>query len=185
MWTPTTRRQHSRAGLRYASDLTELSGVCWNHGCPGHAGRAAAGPGRSARSSTPSSTSCVQAVPGGCCRRAFRRGAASIAGSLGCAMAGVHPVADGVKRRPRIQPAAGEEAEIVGLVGSQRPVGVYIDIGTETQQPARCDTHHGTVGGAAIGAEDATGLRQGLAALGKEEDRSQDATPHDGSPGEH
>ena len=23
MWTPTTRRQHSRAGLRYASDLTD------------------------------------------------------------------------------------------------------------------------------------------------------------------
>jgi transposase len=23
MWTPTTRRQHSRAGLRYGSDLTD------------------------------------------------------------------------------------------------------------------------------------------------------------------
>ncbi len=23
MWTPATRRQHSRAGLRYASDLTD------------------------------------------------------------------------------------------------------------------------------------------------------------------
>ena len=25
MWTPTTRRQHSRSGLRYETDLTDVS----------------------------------------------------------------------------------------------------------------------------------------------------------------
>lgn len=72
MWTSTTRRRHSRAGLRYASDLTDAE---WRPLepwlAPGHVGSADAGPGRSASPFTPFSAFCAPAVPGARCRRAF------------------------------------------------------------------------------------------------------------------
>ena len=80
MWTPTTRRQHSRAGLRYASDLTDAEWAMLEPMLPAELGAAASGHGRCGRSSTRSSTCCAAASPGGCCRTASRRGRRSMAG---------------------------------------------------------------------------------------------------------
>src|SRR4051812_19276418 len=83
MWTPTTRAQHSRAGLRYGSDLTDAEWEVLSPLLPParQCGRHRKWPMRELimRSSSPFGA----AAPGTCCRSAFRHGPPCIAGSPG------------------------------------------------------------------------------------------------------
>ena len=85
MWTPTTRAQHSRAGLRYGSDVTDAEWLVLSPFLPPRAPAAAVASGRCGKSSTLSSTFCAAASPGACCRRTSRPGPRPIAGSPGSA----------------------------------------------------------------------------------------------------
>ena len=82
MWTATTRAQHMRDGLRFASDLTDAEWAVLEPLLPplspvGRAARVADARDRQRRSST----CCAAASHGGCCRPASRPGRPSMAGS--------------------------------------------------------------------------------------------------------
>ena len=62
MWTPTSRRQHSRDGLRYETDMTDSKWEVIEALLPASARRGRRS-GRCARSGTPSSMFCAAASP--------------------------------------------------------------------------------------------------------------------------
>ncbi len=85
MWTPTTRAQHSRAGLRYGIDVTDAKWLILSPFLPAPCAVAARAIGRCGRSSTRSSMSCAAGVPGAFCRKTSRPRPRRIADSPGFA----------------------------------------------------------------------------------------------------
>jgi transposase len=71
MWTPPTRVQHCRAGLRYGSNLTDGEWTILEPFCQRLVCAAASASGLCARSLMRSSTRCAPAAPGRCCPTAF------------------------------------------------------------------------------------------------------------------
>jgi transposase len=75
MWTPATRRQHSRIVTRYQTDLTDAEWRVPRRTCRSLARQAGRASGRCAKSSTASSMSRGRAALGACCRTTCPRGA--------------------------------------------------------------------------------------------------------------